>query len=276
MQIINKKLIAQLALLFFITQAIGLATGDFLINEDIHATMINEDPDSIDNSIFLIGYILVFTAILLAVLKFAPEWLFYIFLKGIESLAILGTTAIVLSAFITEGIVVLVLAVIMVGLRIFLSKNIWLRNVSSVFATAGAGALIGASLGVLPIIVFIVLLSVYDLIAVFKTKHMVTLAKGVTKKNLSFTFALPTKDHQFELGTGDMVIPLAFAVSVLGSVKQTGIQNVFMIPSLILFGSLIGLIVTVHWASQKNGKALPALPLQTLLMIIVYVVASIL
>ena len=273
----NKKLITQLILLFVITQGLGLVTGNFLINEDIHATLINEDPEAIENSIGLIVWILLFTGILLLLIKFAPEWLFYLLIKGIESLAIFGTTLIVLSVFLADGIIVLSLAILLVALRIIFKNNVLLRNISSIFAAAGAGALIGASMGVVPIIVFIVLLSVYDLIAVFKTKHMVTLAKGVTKKNLSFSFAMPTKEHQFELGTGDMVIPLAFAVSVLGVAKAgANGAEVFLPAILILFASLIGLIATLHYTSLKKGRAMPALPLQTLLMIIIFGITTLL
>ena len=114
----------------------------------------------------------------------------------------------------------------------------------------------------------LVLLSVYDYVAVFKTKHMVTLAKSVTKKNLSFTYALPTKEHQFELGTGDLVMPLVFATSVLASTKPLYPFPQYLVPpTLILLASLTGLILTISYLSKRIGKALPALPPQTALMI---------
>src|SRR3989344_7206413 len=177
--------------------------------------------------------------------------------------------------FTESGLVILGLALLLVLSRILLSKNVFLRNVSSIVAAAGGGALVGASLGVVPVIVFLVLLSIYDFIAVFKTKHMVTLAKGITKKNLSFTYALPTKEHQFELGTGDMVIPLAFAASVLGATSKTIPEPYNFIPSIaILIASLAGLIITLNYASLKTGRALPALPLQTILMLIAFGLAK--
>ena len=267
----NRGLLAQLVILFIITQAMGLAVGDFLINEQIRTSIVNDDPESVDNSLGLIAWVLVFTAMLILVIRFAPEWLLTIILKGIESLTVFGTSIIVLLPTKLADEIILGAAALSVAVRIIFSKNIWLRNASSVVAAAGAGALIGASLGVVPVFVFIVLLAIYDFIAVFKTKHMVELAKGVTKKNLSFTYALPTKEHQFELGTGDMVIPLAFSVSVLATVKDTMIYPFFFLPPvMILVASLAGLLVTMHFASLKKGMALPALPLQTLLMLIVF------
>ena len=100
---------------------------------------------------------------------------------------------------------------------------------------------------------------------------MVTLAKGVTKKNLAFTFALPTKEHTFELGTGDMVIPLTFAVSVLNATKVSLPLELRLIPALIiLLASLTGLIWTINFSAKKIGRALPALPPQTVLMVLAY------
>jgi len=272
----NKQLITQLALIFVLTQALGLFVGDFLSDQGISSTLITDDPDDVENSVGLIVWILVFTAILLAMLKFAPDWFLTIFLKAVESFAIFGTTIIVLLPFFLTDLLILLIALGMVLSRILFRKNILLRNVTSIISAAGAGALIGASLGVIPIIVFIILLSIYDFIAVFKTKHMVALAKGITKMNLSFTYALPTKKHQFELGTGDLVIPLAFAVSVLAHTKLTVIYPFNFVPSLaILFASFSGLALTLHYASLKKGRALPALPLQTFLMIFAFTISKV-
>jgi len=270
----NKELIVQLLIIFLLTQGIGLIVGDFLIGEDVKTTIVTDDPNDVENSIALFVWILVFTGVLIIIIKFAPDWLLTLLLKGIESLAIFGTTVIVLLPTLLVDEIILIIAILFVGSRIIFHRSIWLRNVSSIIAAAGAGALIGVSLGIIPILLFIVLLSVYDYIAVFKTKHMITLAKGVTKKNLSFTFALPTKEHQFELGTGDMVIPLAFSISVL-STNSHIIFPLNFVPSIaILIASIVALIATLHYASLKKGRALPALPLQTILMLLMYGVSK--
>ncbi|MFH1391615.1 MAG: presenilin family intramembrane aspartyl protease [Candidatus Diapherotrites archaeon] len=265
----NKQLMTQLLIIFILTQGIGLFAGNFLIEQDIHTTLVTDNPDDVENSIGLMVWILGFTAILLLLIKFAPGWLLGLLLKLIESMAIFGTSIIVLMPTLIADEIILVIAIVFVILRIIFKEHLLLRNASSIVAAAGAGALIGASLGVIPMLVFIVLLGIYDFIAVFKTKHMVTLAKGVTKKNLAFTYALPTKEHQFELGTGDMVIPLAFAISVLATQTNTTILR--FAPSIaILIASLVGLIITLDYASKNKGKPLPALPLQTALMVLVF------
>ncbi len=290
----NYRLLAQLALLFITTQALGLFVGNYLISQDIHTTIVSDNPDGVENGIGLIVWILIMTGVLLAIIKFVSEKILFILLKGLETLAIFGSAFIVLLPFGLDEAAILSLSALLVIVRIVKKDNVLLRNVSSTVAAAGAGALIGASIGIFPILVFLLLMAAYDFIAVFKTGHMVTLAKSITNKNLSFTYAMPAsqpmqgkggnntagakagsgkmvKGHQFELGTGDMVVPLAFAVSVLSAALKVLPMPYALLPSLgVLAVSLLGLGFTVHMASQKVGRALPALPVQALLMAIVF------
>ncbi len=276
----NKSLLGQLVILFLITQVIGMYTAYALAGTGVSAQLATDNPEDIENSLYLFAYILVFTAVLLVVISFVKGKLQYFIFKAFESLAIFGTSLIVLSAladiplFFIGGIggflswLVLLLSTGLVVLRNVFPQHLGMRNMTSVIAVAGAGSLIGVSLGVLPIVIFIVLLAVYDLIAVFRTKHMVTLAKAITEKNLSFTYAMPVKEHKFEMGTGDMVVPLAVAASVL---KFVSFSKPFpfdlLAPSLVLLAALAGLVLTIDYSSKHIGKALPALPLQTVLML---------
>ncbi|MBI4044575.1 MAG: hypothetical protein HY392_02605 [Candidatus Diapherotrites archaeon] len=268
----DKKLFVQLFIVFFATQAIGLITAQNLIAQDVSVTIVNEDKESVENSFGLFGYILVFTALLLVLLRLLRGKRLFFVLKALEIMAVFSTSVIVFSVISeTVGIIA---GIALVIFRIALPKNVWLRNAASVIAGAGAGALIGVSIGVLPVIVFIILLAAYDYIAVFKTKHMVEIAKNVAPQNMSFTYALPTKEHQFELGTGDIVIPLAFASSVLSENMQAIAPPAHIVaPLLIILASFAGLFLTLEYLSKRIGMALPALPPQTILMIIVFGIA---
>lgn len=272
----NNPLFVKLLIIFLVAQTLGLLVADKLIQEKVTVTIVTDNPDDVENSAGLFLYILFGTAMLLILIKFVKGRFLFWALKAVESLAIFGTSLIVFAVF-WDSILVVFLAIILVIARNVFYKNLHLRNISSTLATAGAGALIGVSLGVIPIIVFLIALSVYDYIAVFKTKHMVTIAKSVTKKNLSFTYALPTKEHQFELGTGDLVMPLAFASSVLAATKGIHAFPYYFIPSiLILLASLAGLVLTLGYLSKRIGKALPALPPQAVLMLIAFAVTKLL
>ncbi|MBU2100809.1 hypothetical protein KKG83_02770 [Candidatus Micrarchaeota archaeon] len=263
----NKKLVLQLIAIFLVTQILGLYVGINIISSGLEREgIINANPDDPINSIGLFIYILVFTGILLIILKFYKgEWLFRI----LEAILVFMTSLLVFAFVLPQEmeILALVFPVILVATKLFFRKNVLLRNIASVLAAAGAGPLIGYNFGIIPVALFLVILAGYDIIAVFYTKHMVVLAKGITKKNLAFTFTLPTKEHDFELGTGDMVIPLVFAVSVLvETIKHFSFPFALVSPAIILWGSLTGLLLTIQYSSSHVGKALPALPLQTIIM----------
>lgn len=288
----GKMLYLQLIALFVVTQVLGLYVGHALLKENIAATIVTENKEDLENSVGLFAYILVFTAILLAVIKFAPEWVKFLIFKIFETMAIFFSSVIVLAAFVTPDIIFIQIGTepltyamkkqiaasipFLISIIIVIAKNVWnsniaLRNLTAIISTAGAGALLGASLGIMPVVLFMVMLSIYDFVAVFKTKHMVTLAKSITNKNLSFTFAIPTKAHTFELGTGDIVLPLTFAVSILAiTAAKLPYPYYWVQPGIILFASLLGLIVTINYSSRNVGRALPALPLQSILMIVAY------
>jgi presenilin-like A22 family membrane protease len=272
----DKQLILQLAMYFIIVNLVGLWVGYTIIQQDVQPTIINDDPNDPINSLGLLGYMLLGTILILAAIKFLPDNVLYWVLKGTEALALIITAFITFFAFIPEEFALL-LAVALITIRIFLPQYLIWRNISSIVATVGVGALLGSSIGVFPVIIFLILLGIYDYIAVFKTKHMVTMAKAVAKKNLSFTFALPTPNHQFELGTGDLVMPLVFSVSVLNDSLSRGMVWPYAtIPSLaILAASFVGLAFTMDYGSKHVGKALPALPLQVGLMILMYGILSV-
>ncbi|QQR92549.1 MAG: hypothetical protein IPJ89_05385 [Candidatus Iainarchaeum archaeon] len=267
----NRSLFLQLLGFFLIVQLVGLYVGFQLYQADIQPVIISDNPDDITNSFGLLGYVLLGTIVILLAIKFLPDNVLYWVFKGIEALAVFSTALIVFFAFIPEAFAIL-LAVGLVTIRIFAPQYLIWRNISSIVATIGAGSLIGVSAGVLPVIVFLVLLAAYDYIAVFKTKHMVTMAKAVSKKNLAFTFALPTKEHQFELGTGDLVMPLVLSVAVMKQALISGLEwPVAVIPSFaILIASFAGLWLTLDYGNKHIGKALPALPLQVALMVLMY------
>lgn len=270
----KKQLFLQLLAVFLIVQVLGLWTADFLVKENVRATIVSENPQDILNSIGLFGYIIIFTLILLFIIKILKGWKLFAFFKVIEALAIFGTSLIVFSSLMPD-LAALTLSALLVALRNLKREDILLRNIASILAAAGAGALIGVSLGIIPVIVFLVLLSAYDFIAVFKTKHMVTLAKAITKRNLSFTVAMPTREHKFELGTGDLVLPLAFATAVLASSKAVhAFPNYLFAPALVLAGSLAGLLLTLEYSSRNPGRPLPALPLQGIFMVTAFGIAA--
>jgi len=266
----ERDLFLQLAGLFIITQLLGLYVASNLIAEETEVTLFTEDPDDPMNAIGLVVYIFIVTLVVLAAITFFKKRVFGAFLRLFEIGAIFGTSMIVLQPVLGET--TFMFSVLIIASRLALKNNIWLKNATSVLAVAGVGSVLGVGLGVLPVVAFIAMLSIYDIIAVFGTKHMVKMAEAITSQNLAFTFTMPTEKHAFQLGTGDMVIPLVFATAALKYSASKLAFPMFYLPSiLLLVASLAGLILTLEYCDKKR-VALPALPLQSVFMIAVWVV----
>ena len=266
---ITPEVFVLLAIVFIAVQTLGLYIAKQLFFLGLQQPPFSEDINDITNSFYLFGVIMLMTAFILILLKLRKTrkllWL-------VEGLAVFSTSIIVFSAFFpTNDIIVLGLTAIIIVWRYTHRENVLFRDFVSLIAIAGAGAFLGISLGLIPILAFVIILAIYDIIAVFYTKHMVEIGKQATSNNFAFTVAFPTKKHTFELGNGDLVIPLCVASSILinGPFNNNG-----LVAGLSLGASFIGLMTSIYTVSVKKIP-LPALPPQTLLMIIV-IVASIL
>jgi presenilin-like A22 family membrane protease len=260
---LNKnKVFVLLTILFLIAESLGLFVTTKLITLGIKGSTITGDMNNPLEAIYLILMILLMTGLMLILLKYKKQRKF---LWLIEILAIFGTSIIVLSTIIPDDFIVLIITFLLIILRQKNRKNVMLRNVISIIAIAGAGSLIGISFGFVPILLFVTLLAIYDFIAVFKTKHMVALGKAVVSENLAFTVAMPTKEHNFELGNGDLVIPLVISASVIAN---GFFNNNILVALLCLIGSYVGLVFSIYIVKTKK-IALPALPPQIFLILII-------
>jgi len=266
---LNPRVFILLAIIFVLVQTLGLFVAQQLFFQGQQQTFFSSDMNDLANAAYLFGYIIVMTIILLVLLRMRKTrkviWL-------VEAMAIFATSVIVFSAFLpTNDNLVLLLAIIILAIRYWKHKNIWIRNITSVLAIAGAGSIIGISLGLIPVLAFIIALALYDIVAVFYTKHMISIANAAKENNFAFMVALPTEKHTFELGNGDLVIPLVVASSIL---TTSAFHNPGLIAGAVLAASFIGLIISIYMVSKKRIP-MPALPPQTLLMVIV-IIASIL
>lgn len=265
----DKKLFLQLAGIFLLTQSLGLMVASSLISEQVQAKIITDNPEDFTNVLGLAAYIGVITVIILVVIRYYKGVLLF---KVLEALAVLAAGFVALASLLPD-LIALVLVGLLVLSRFIWVKNIWVRNVATMITIMGAGALIGVSVSLWPIILFIVLLAAYDFIAVFWTKHMGAMAKALTERNLAFTCALPTKKHRFELGAGDLVMPLVVSSSVLKFFPGS-LEVKLAVAVSVLAASFIGLNLTLMYSEKHIGKALPALPLQGIGMVLVVLAAK--
>jgi presenilin-like A22 family membrane protease len=155
-----------------------------------------ENPSDPTNSIAYIGAILVATAAMLAVIKLGVEWLlrgFVIISSGLISLYVFSVLA--PSVLITVGgVAVNPLAVgpaVLLALALLLYPEWYVIDTAGVVMGAGAAGIFGISFGLLPAIVLLAVLAVYDAISVYGTEHMLTLADGVMALKLPVVLVIP-------------------------------------------------------------------------------------
>ena len=161
-------------------------------------------------------------------------------------------------------------------------RNVIMQNIAMVFTLAGIGAVLGLSLLPMTVIYILVIFSFYDIIAVYKTGHMIKLAQAMIESRAIFGFVIPepgqtarrkissvTPGQGFMiLGSGDVIFPLLLSASLVRiSLLSAGIVAVFSIPGLLL----MHLIFT----NQKSRRPMAALPPIALLTILGYLVAII-
>lgn len=232
---------AHIMVIFIAVQLLGLLVAWQLIQQQI---ALPWDPNAPENSFILFGYILLGTALMLGLIRFYKGALVF---RLLEALVIFIAGDTVFGLFLNEP------AGIIAGAALVAGK--WLqprlRNIVAGITSAGVGALLGVSLSIVPVLILMGLLAVYDVVAVFLTRHMITLAKEISKRELAFSVAVRHDSQRMELGGGDLVIPVMLASAAMH-------VNV-MVSAATVVGSAIG-IAAVLWIAAKRGIPLPAMP----------------
>ncbi len=272
-----------LAIFMLVVQVIALSLAAPLKGNNMSAF---ENPESLLNPLIYVVLIVVYAAIVLLIIKYKLRWL----LKGIITLAVFSTLIYVFigigGLFVAdplESVPVLagslVLSIALTGLMLVFPEW-YVVDVIGILTAAGAAALFGVSLAVLPTLLLLVALIAYDYIAVYRTKHMLTLAAGVADLNLPILFVLPTRlnfsyirekakikelkegeRETFIMGLGDTVMPTILAVSAnafLAAPATPGLGFV-NVPALgAVVGTLISHGVLMYYVLK--GKPMAGLP----------------
>jgi len=158
------------------------------------------------------------------------------------------------------------------------------NNVYGMVVSAVLGALFGIILSMDAIIVFGALMAIYDIVAVFITKHMIDIAKAVVSNNLSMVVTVSRGDvkadfskkksvakaRRLDLGTGDLFIASLFVVCALKFSVEFFL--VMLLFSFLGFFATMKLLETL----KRPIPALPTIVGSLLVGLIFYFTASIL
>jgi len=144
-----------------------------------------ENPQNPANSLVYILLILVMTALMLAAFKYEFDWVvraFVVFTSGLLAWYVLGT-------FLPALVAIPASALVAVALWVY--PEWYVIDAAGVLMGAGAAGLFGISFGILPAIVLLAVLAVYDAISVYGTEHMLDLAEGVMDLRVPVVLVIP-------------------------------------------------------------------------------------
>ena len=159
----------------------------------------------------------------------------------------------------------------------------YLVDTIGISIAAGVTAILGVSFAILPSFLLLIGLSVYDAWAVYRSKHMVTLADEMTSQRLPILLVVPKKASYSYLeqtslkeqiakgeereamfmGLGDIIIPGTLVVSAFVFLRpdNVDIRGVLGLPSNLFIalatmaGTLIGYALLMRFVVKGNPQA---------------------
>ena len=187
-----------------------------------------------------------------------------------------------MDSYIIPGIISAIVAAAAVALLFFFPEW-YVIDIVGIIMAIGTIAVIGISLSILPLFILLTALAAYDAIAVYKTKHMITMASSVIEmrlpvllvipKNMTYSFRsqkvlkeqLKTEEARAAMfiGLGDIIIPGTLAVSAYTFLAPNttflGIGANILVAVFVLIGTLIGFAFLMRFV--LTGKPQAGLPL---------------
>jgi len=296
----NMKVTLFLLLLFFTAQVVGL----YLLNTiaEVRQTETGtevEYPETVVGRpeiegqgafLYILIMILVGTALLLLLIKFRmfKVWKAWFFL------AVFGSILISLSV-----IIPLLYALIIAGVVSYLKlykPNVLIHNATEIFMYSGIAILLVPLLDVFWMIMLLIAISIYDAIAVWKSKHMIVMAKAQAEEKMFAGLFIPyikEKPKKIEksksiiklklpkgfkeegvksaiLGGGDIAFPLLFAGSVMTWLIQSGVSKQVAYFQSLIIPVFAGLALFGLLMKSEKDKFYPAMPFISLGCLIGY------
>jgi len=293
----TSKVTLYLVSIFFIAQVIGLAiTNQYLeikesIDPETEAIVKEITPkqlpydierpelDESTSFIWIMVAIIIGTFLLLILIRFGKMnlWKLWFFF------AVFFTMTIAFSAFIPQ-VPATILALFLAIIKIYKPTTI-IQNLTELFIYGGLAAIFVPVINVFAAFMLLLLISIYDIIAVNKTKHMIKLAKFQTKSKVFAGLMIPygkgkistkksasSKEIRLAvLGGGDIGFPLIFAGVIMKDLMLTNPESIAFFKALIIpfFTSLALLYLLIK---GKQNKFYPAMPYLTVGCVVGYLV----
>jgi presenilin-like A22 family membrane protease len=175
------------------------------------------------------------------------------------------------------ALVISVCVGVVMVVALLLRPEWYVIDIVGIVLATGVAAILGISLGILPTLILLLVLAVYDAISVYKTKHMIALAEGVAPLGLPVLFVMPRR-REFSMkslkgkriteqgeereavfmGLGDSVIPGILAVSsfmFLPSFSNYTQYADLLVSIGVILGSFLGYLALMTLVVKGRPQA---------------------
>ena len=183
-----------IGLIFLLVQLGALAVVDPL---EAGGNQFVEDTSDPTISALYVGAILVVTALMLGAIKLGVDALIRAFVVFAGAYISLFVFRIVVPPVLTVpvgGQSINALAwggAVALGIALYVHPEWYVIDAAGIVMGIGAAGLFGINFGILPALVLLAVLAVYDAISVYGTEHMLTLASGVMEMRVPIVLVVP-------------------------------------------------------------------------------------
>ncbi|MBW3583214.1 MAG: hypothetical protein KY455_08970 [Euryarchaeota archaeon] len=234
-----------MGLMFLMTQLLAVLVAGPFERAGIRAF---EDPSDPVNPVIYVGLILAFTVVILIIAKLKLDWLIQLIILGAIGATLVYVfwpllAYVIVVPLVHFGVAPATAAWIDLGVSVGLAAVLtallykwpewYIVDSVGILVAAGATAIFGVSFTFFPALILLVLLAIYDAIAVYRTRHMLALADTVVGLRLPIMLVVPKhRDYSFLaekdsvseqastgkprdamfMGLGDLVIPSVLVV----------------------------------------------------------------
>ena len=152
-----------------------------------------ENPQDPTNSIYYVLAILVATGVMLAAFKLGVDELIRVLVVGSGAwLSLYVFSVLVPPAPEVGGVnVIALVGAIVIGVALYAYPEWYVIDTAGALMGAAGAGLFGISFGVLPALILLTVLAIYDAISVYGTEHMLTLASGVMDLKVPVVLVIP-------------------------------------------------------------------------------------
>ena len=234
--------------LFLVAQFVGLSINTHYFSSDLPYGLKPPDVDESFSPWFFVSMLIAVTLIFMLLRKFRFEML----MKVWFFMAFVITVSITLSAFISSWIA-MIIAIVLIILRLR-ERDLIIHNTTEVLVYGGVAAIFAPILSYWSVILLLILISIYDFIAVNITKHMVKMAKMQESLGIFSGLIVVNKNEVAILGGGDIAFTLLFATVALRDFSPLSAYAV-------VYGATLGILALMILGQKK--KFYPAMPFVT-------------